>query len=335
LVQAALGGEVPASLGGSGPTPHRVAVIDRAKLDAILAALKAWSIVPDVVTSDAFLVRPEADCAVAVLEGERALVRAGPVLAGEVANDNLPLLLSSWRHDAVNETPISMPTLRLCVPNNEAAGHKAAVEHFVAWAQQQGWRCEYEGLEEPAFLWLCRNWDASPMGSVNLLQGAYRPRKERLRPADRRALLIAATAAFAVSTLLTLAETAYLRMKAEKYQEASEQEYHRLFPAEPRIVNLRAQMEEHLRQESSGQEGLVWLLDRIGAQVGPSWPDGLSVRHMAYDGKSGSLVMEVRAGGMQAVETLHQSLQASGLLKSVDSLAQAGGVATGRFLIGR
>jgi len=128
---------------------------------------------------------------------------------------------------------------------------------------------------------------------ANLLQGPYRPQTEYARYwlQWRKVAVLAG-----ILLLVTLVQ----RLKAE-----IRQVYTRIFPGETRIVNVRSQMTQHLKNLGQApQDGVLLLLTEL-APVFAEVP-GLKPEVMRFDAARGELRLQVTAPGFTEIERFRE-----------------------------
>ena len=131
-----------------------------------------------------------------------------------------------------------------------------------------------------------------------------------------------------------LAQGWHLQRQADEYAAASAALYKELFPQDSKLVNLRAQFDQHLQAGAgSGQTRLLGLLAQVsgalaaeGGQVQISQVDFSEVR--------GDLAMQVQAVGFAELERLRERLQDSGLAVQLGSASREGAGVSARVVIG-
>lgn len=113
------------------------------------------------------------------------------------------------------------------------------------------------------------------------------------------------------------------RSKAE-----SAQLYKTWFPEEPRIVNLRRQIEEHLAERERHKAGFMPLMTRVGEVLNKgSW----QTRRIDFD--ENGLLLEVDALSLSELDQLRQQLNAQGVNSETLSANSQGGGIRGRLRI--
>ena len=97
-----------------------------------------------------------------------------------------------------------------------------------------------------------------------------------------------------------------LNQQAAGYRQANEAIYKGLFPQERRIVDLKAQFDQHLRQGSSATQ-LQSLLAAVAEAI-PATAE-VQLRGMHYQAGQGELLLQLQ-GEHSALQGLQQGLQA-------------------------
>lgn len=111
-----------------------------------------------------------------------------------------------------------------------------------------------------------------------------------------------------------------LNQQAAAYRQANEAIYKGLFPQEQRIVDLKAQFDQHLRQGSSATQ-LQALLAAV-AEAMPATAE-VQLRRMHYQAGQGELLLQLQ-GEHSALQRLQQGLQARQLRVKETRLDEAG-----------
>lgn len=147
---------------------------------------------------------------------------------------------------------------------------------------------------------------AGRAAAVDLAQGEFacQPPGSALR--RWRPLLWAALACMLLLCAWPWGAALLLERGAARYHAGSEQLYRRLFPADRRIVDLRAQFDAHLASGSGGSAAFARLLD--AAATGLAADPALSLERLRWSAAQGELQLDVRATDFEALERLRQRL---------------------------
>lgn len=131
-----------------------------------------------------------------------------------------------------------------------------------------------------------------------------------------------------------LAQGWHLRHEGERYAEASRELYRELFPGDSKLINLRAQFDQHLREtEGGGQQQLLQLLDQAAAAIGDEGAR-VQVQQLDFNAQRGDLALSLQASDFAALESLRTRLQDSGLAVDMGSASREGNGVSARLVIG-
>ena len=188
--------------------------------------------------------------------------------------------------------------------------------------------CESQPLDEP-YAWLA----AQPLRN-NLAQGEFAVNES----AGHWPLWRPVAAVLGLWLLLqlgfNLGQGWYLQREAARYAAASEQLYRELFPEDRRLVDIRAQFDQHLRQASAGGEAqLLGLLGQVSQALGGEGA-AVQIRQLDYSEQRGDLALQVQAPGFAELERLRERLQDSGLAVQLGSASREAEGVSARVVIG-
>ena len=131
-----------------------------------------------------------------------------------------------------------------------------------------------------------------------------------------------------------LAQGWHLQRQADEYAAASAALYKELFPQDSKLVNLRAQFDQHLQSDAgSGQTRLLGLLAQISGAVAAEGGQ-VQISQVDFSEVRGDLAMQVQAAGFAELERLRERLQDSGLLVQLGSASREGAGVSARVVIG-
>lgn len=148
-------------------------------------------------------------------------------------------------------------------------------------------------------------WLAGQCGrALNLAQEAFAPASS-LRLHHWKPVAWALVAVLLAQLAFDGAQAWLLNQQAAGYRQANEAIYKGLFPQERRIVDLRAQFDQHLHQGDS-----ITQLQALLAAVAEAMPDTTDVqlRRMHYQAGQGELLLQLQ-GEHPALEELQHGLQ--------------------------
>lgn len=144
-----------------------------------------------------------------------------------------------------------------------------------------------------------------PALSINLLQGDYSLSQDYQRHwKPWRAAALLAAACLLLGAAIYGVQTAKLSREIAAQDEANLARFHELFPAETRVVDLGAQIDQQIRalKGSTNSGGVFVLLETLSQALGAN--QGLKVQNLQY--REGSLYLAMRASDLQAVERLRE-----------------------------
>lgn len=182
---------------------------------------------------------------------------------------------------------------------------------------------------EDAHLWLVEQG-----GGIDLAQGAFALRQgddgwQRWRPL---------AAVLALCVLLqwgfNLAQGWYLQREADAYAASSEALYRELFPQDSKLINLRAQLDQHLAQSSTAGSALLGLLGEVSAALYAEGEPQVQVNQLDYSAVRGDLSLQLQAPGFAELEGLRERLQQAGLSVQMGSASREAQGVSARVVIG-
>lgn len=186
---------------------------------------------------------------------------------------------------------------------------------------------DYQRLDDP-YAWLAGGRAAA----VNLAQGEFAIDVGGSGLARWKPLFATAGLILLVQLGFNLAQGWYFQRQADRHADASLALYRELFPADTRIVDLRAQFDDHLTRGSGAQAGFMPLLERAARAVAEGTP--VTVDRLDYNETRGDLALEVRAADFAALEQLRQRLNEQGQSVQLGSASRDGDAVSARVVIG-
>ncbi|MEZ5507685.1 MAG: type II secretion system protein GspL [Gammaproteobacteria bacterium] len=204
----------------------------------------------------------------------------------------------------------------------------------------QNMAVEFDDIASDYFVVLCDRLQKMPRKHpANFLQGAFAA-KGRRKPSGYNWKPLAALAASFV-----IVYTGYLYTQSWKYNaEAKRVEaeatslYKRLFPQDRRIVNVKRQMEQHIKDFQKGQtsESFLALLTLTGQHIqtmNRTATDAIKPQRAAFDENQGDLRLDLQAKDFGQLENFKTRLESASLLVETASAAQDAGVVKARLKI--
>ncbi|MFI8735718.1 type II secretion system protein GspL [Ectopseudomonas toyotomiensis] len=184
-------------------------------------------------------------------------------------------------------------------------------------------------LLEDAHQWLVRQGNG-----VDLAQGEFALRQSgdswrRWRPlAGVLALCLVLQWGF------NFAQGWYLQREADAYAASSEALYRELFPQDSKLINLRAQFDQHLAQSTGGDSPVLGLLAEVAAALQADGAALVQVNQLDYSATRGDLSLQLQAPGFAELERLRERLEESGLSVQMGSASREAEGVSARVVIG-
>lgn len=131
-----------------------------------------------------------------------------------------------------------------------------------------------------------------------------------------------------------LAQGWHLQGQAETYAQASKTLYQELFPEDRKLVDLRAQLDQHLAAGAgSGQGRLLGMLAQVTQAMAVDG-EPVQVQQVDFSDIRGDLAMQIQARGFAELERLRERLQAAGLRVQLGSASREAAGVSARLVIG-
>ena len=262
---------------------HTVAVVSHRRMRAWQGLFAEHGVRPEALVPEPLLLPLNEGEWSVLLAPERAVVRSGPAAGFACPLDQLPSYL------ALAAPP---PELRLRLHLVDGAPHE--------FPELQQPTELVPGYGDALELLIERLAGGTP---VDLLQGPYSMRESARRYWRPWLLPAACAAAWLVAVLVGSGlQAARLGNEAEALRLANEARFRSIFPADQRIVDLRAQLDQKLSGAGGGDasRGLLPLLG-IVAEGLPAAP-GLELRTIQFQG--GELYLSLTGEDLQSLEKL-------------------------------
>ena len=161
--------------------------------------------------------------------------------------------------------------------------------------------------------------------TLNLLQGGYRVGNDRQSfwPRWRMAASIAAIGLLSY-LLVNVASGFYFTQQAKQLDQQAVALYKRLFPNERRVVSVKKQMQNHLRQQSNGgaSNNFLPLLAQTARPLEGSMDNNLDVKQLRFNAARNNLQLEVQSQSIEQLDQLKQLLADVGLIVDINSATE-------------
>lgn len=177
-------------------------------------------------------------------------------------------------------------------------------------------------------------WLAQHSGQCNLAQGPFARREPDGRWARWQPLAALVVLCVVLQWGFNLAQGWYLRSEGERYAQASRDLYRELFPADTRLINLRAQFDQHLAEAAGGSRSqMLAMLEQAASAI--SQEGGVvSVQQLDFSARRGDLALNLQASDFAVLEKLRARLQEAGLVVEMGSASRESSGVSARLVIG-
>lgn len=176
-------------------------------------------------------------------------------------------------------------------------------------------------------------WLAAQKGS-DLAQGEFTLKEERQRWSRWKPLLGLVGLWLVLQWGFNLVQAWQLQRQGDTYAAANEALYHELFPQDSKLVNLRAQFDQHLAEGSTSGQGRLLALLGQAAQALIAEGAQVRVQQLDFSEIRGDLALQVQAPGFDALERLRERLIGSGLSVQMGSASRDESGVSARLVIG-
>lgn len=289
------------------------AVVLKGRMDGWLEWLRGHGIEPDAIVPEPLALPWSADTWTVLCEGGKALVRSGRQSGFAADADNLAMLLRLALNEAGDARPERLRVMR-------------SADDPLAWPDLSVLESEFaeETIEAPALAVLARGYDEQSV--IDLLQGPY-SRREQLGRLWRPWRPAAALAAVWLLVLGGMTVADYVRLDGENkaLMQEIEKTYLQAFPEARKVVNVRAQMEEHLKELRGGGPGgddFLGLLAGIGPRLKET--PGAELQRVSYN--EGGIDIALLIADLQSLDQFKQRLAAqAGLSVDIQSAVNRDG----------
>lgn len=177
-------------------------------------------------------------------------------------------------------------------------------------------------------------WLAQQALSNDLAQGEFAPQQNAGQWQRWRPLFGLLGLWLVLQWGFNLAQGWHLQQQAETYAQASKALYQELFPEDRKLVDLRAQLDQHLAAGGgSGQGRLLGMLAQV-TQAMALDGEPVQVQQVDFSAIRGDLAMQIQARGFAELERLRERLQAAGLRVQLGSASREAAGVSARLVIG-
>ncbi len=163
-------------------------------------------------------------------------------------------------------------------------------------------------------------WQASHSCSapLNLLQGEFSPPRKANRLAWIKPTAITISVCFAIFISYLLILGWHFNQQSEELKNQAAVHYKTLFPNDRRIVDIRRQMQAHLKQTSATENDSLFFKLLSALSTAKEAQDELStIRNIRFDQDSTFLQLEFQTTSINYANTMQNHLQGSGLIADI------------------
>ncbi len=165
---------------------------------------------------------------------------------------------------------------------------------------------------------------------VNLLQGAYAPEKTSTAQYWLKPAAVAMAASLFIFIGYFFVAGWYFNQQADKLADQAETLYKDYFPNDKKIINVRRQMEAHLKStDSTTADSLFFDLLNAFAAANDNQANSINIRNLRFSQESSSLNIEVQTASINDANSLQNRIAKNGVSAEVLSAnSNAEGVLT-------
>lgn len=131
-----------------------------------------------------------------------------------------------------------------------------------------------------------------------------------------------------------LAQGWHLAREADSYRQASEDLYRELFPDDTRLINLRAQFDQHLAAGAGAGSGRLLAVLGQASEALQAEGSAVQVQQLDFSDSRGDLSLQVQAPGFEVLERLRERLIEAGLSVELGSASREAAGVSARVVIG-
>jgi len=166
--------------------------------------------------------------------------------------------------------------------------------------------------------WLKQHQNEMPH---NLLTGDYRSSsKQQNKKAPKwRLLAITASACLLIKLAVDIGSGFYLNQQTVKIDEEIKTLYHELFPQDKRIVNVKVQMQNHLKGQAVHSDSSFMPLFGFMAEAiaNLNHADSVQLQQLRYNDENQTLLVDIHVKDVQQLEDIKQFIDARNVSASI------------------
>lgn len=191
-----------------------------------------------------------------------------------------------------------------------------------------------EPVDEQHLVEDAHQWLVEQGAGVDLAQGAFALQQRGAGWRRWRPLGAVLVLCLLLQWGFNLAQGWYLQREADAYAASSEALYRELFPQDSKLINLRAQLDQHLAQSGGADSALLGLLAEVASALSVDGAAQVQVNQLDYSALRGDLSLQLQAAGFAELEGLRERLEQAGLAVQMGSASREAQGVSARMVIG-
>jgi general secretion pathway protein L len=303
-----------------------VGIVAHSQMIAWLEVLHAAGLSPTAMVPEHLLLPREPGSIFVHVHYSRSHVRLGDCRGIVLENENVALILGL----ALSQR--AMPCSRIEISAFAGNPEDMARADLLATEIEERLKIPVRrtNYRETLVELLARQFQPEPV--MNLCQGGYRVSASRGEQGAGWTLVsLVAAAGFALFAIASLLAGWSLDQKAAATRAETVAQFRKMFPDEPRIINLRRQAESRLAAGRSGGNETLRGLASLASAIASAETAGISLQSLRLDTSTGGIGVELKAPSLAQLDRLEQQLAQAGASAKVLSASEEGGVATARL----
>ncbi len=294
---------------------YPVMAVRHSRIRDWMERLRQHDITPDCMVADTYVMSlfPDKVC---VLFDERYSIISTDTIALKTDTSNITLLLRSYLSEQGNDAaPVSSIALLATAAARGDARIDAEIADAIKYLDTRGIASTVEQIDN-SFDYLCQRlnavFEAGQGGQLaNLIGAPYQGHVIRRQRFNWRALALVLLLCMGLKVMTDIATGLYLERQIAQLDEKVISLYRDLFPQDSKIVNVKVQMENHLKQSaaSASQVEFVTLVGIISKQLSMiGQPARIQIQNLRYDSQQNALWLDIQAKDIQLLDQLERYL---------------------------
>ncbi len=294
---------------------YPVMAVRHSCIRAWLARLRQHDIAPDCMVADTYVMSLFPGNARILFDASYAIISA-ETIALRADTSNVTLLLNSYLNGQGNgAAPVSSITLLATAAARGDARTDAEIADATKYLETRGIDSTVEQIDN-SFDYLCQRLNAifkAGQGGqlANLIGAPYQGHSARQQRFNWRAPALVLLLCMGLKVVTDSATGLYLQRQVAQTEQQVNSLYSSLFPQDSKIVNVKVQMENHLKQRAAldTRVGFITLLGIISTQLAMiGQPAQIQIENLRYDGQQNTLWLDVQVKDIQLLDQLKQAL---------------------------